>query len=450
MKKSFLILIALLTISTGIIGVIPVVSAQTYTALEPLPCFPSAPTKDANGVDIPGTGVVCTSAIRTQFNFSDYMQFVFNLVIAISASAAVFMIVWGGFKYMTTDSWSGKSEGLDKVKSALLGLLLVLTSYMILRTVNPALVAIPTTLVTPLDINYAALRQSSAAAFLDDLTSMLESNIDRTRAENRQILADVTLARSQIVDLERERNDLCNTLREKLEDDYPTATIPTDCGEIVRMAGAYQQDVQRIHALDGQINTKKVAVATQVGVGTMNGEILKCAAGADFDTCNNMIVNFRTRYNQQLGALSNDPTLQAKLNDYARYASMLAYANSQIASVVSATTLTPAQAALREAAVGGAAIVGGAAGAIVGSAGGVVGAGVVGVAAGAGARDGVRAIIESMDGATATGNAEQAAQRIFDQRARLVASITDPELKALALAQSNAIIAGLRGLTPRR
>jgi len=449
MKKSLLIIVTLLTIATGLGGV-PAAYAQTYTALEPLPCFPSAPTKDANGIDIPGTGVVCTSALRSQFNFSDYMQFVFNLVIAISASAAVFMIVWGGFQYMTTDSWNGKSEGIEKLKSALLGLLLVLTSYMILRTVNPALVAIPTTLVTPLDINYAALRQSSAAAFLDDLMGMLESNIDRTRAENRQILADVTLARSQIVDLERERTDLCESLREKLETDYPTTPIPPDCKDVVQMAGAYQQEVQRYHSLEGQINTKKVAVATQVGVGTMNGEILKCAAGADFNTCNNMIADFRTKYNQQLGALSNDPTLQTKLNDYARYASMLAYANSQVASVVDTTTLRPIQAALREAAVGGAAIVGGATGAIVGSVGGVVGAGVVGVAAGAGARDGTRALIESMDRGVATGNAEQAAQRIFDQRARLVASITDPELKALALAQSNAIIAGLRGLQPRR
>jgi hypothetical protein len=64
------------------------------------------------------------------------------------------MVVWGGFRYMTTASFTTKASGLETVRKALLGLLLVLCSYLLLRTIDPRLVAIPSTLVTPLSATY--------------------------------------------------------------------------------------------------------------------------------------------------------------------------------------------------------------------------------------------------------------------------------------------------------
>src|SRR5258706_6141157 len=115
-------------------------ASDTYTLLEPLPC-------------VPGNGVACTAGqLKTEVNFRDYVQYMFNLLIAIAAVAAVFMIVWGGLQYMTQDSYTGKSAGLEKFRNAVLGLILVLCAYLILRTIDPRLVEIPASFVPQLEL----------------------------------------------------------------------------------------------------------------------------------------------------------------------------------------------------------------------------------------------------------------------------------------------------------
>ena len=119
--------------------------AKPYTLLEPLPCLGSK-SNDA--------GCSTGGGMRTTINFQDYVQYIINLAIALTAFAAVFMIVWGCLQYMSSDAWNSKNEGLKRVKQALLGLLLVLCSYLLLKTIDPRLVEIPTTLVAPLNIDY--------------------------------------------------------------------------------------------------------------------------------------------------------------------------------------------------------------------------------------------------------------------------------------------------------
>ncbi|MCL5782246.1 MAG: pilin, partial [Patescibacteria group bacterium] len=78
-----------------------------------------------------------------KINLDDFFQYAFNLLIALSAVAAVFMMTWGGFEYVTTDSWQGKENGKTKFNNAIIGLLMVLSAFLILKTVNPKLVEIP-------------------------------------------------------------------------------------------------------------------------------------------------------------------------------------------------------------------------------------------------------------------------------------------------------------------
>ncbi len=113
-----------------------------YTLLEPLPCIKTEGLNCAPGTQI------------KEVNFKEYTLYAFNLLIALAAVSAVFMIVWGGFQYMTTDSWQGKSEGISKAKNAILGLVLVLCSFLILKTIDPRLVEISDTLVPPLKLDY--------------------------------------------------------------------------------------------------------------------------------------------------------------------------------------------------------------------------------------------------------------------------------------------------------
>ncbi|MFA6554441.1 MAG: hypothetical protein WCS89_02940 [Candidatus Paceibacterota bacterium] len=112
-------------------------SADSYTVLAPLPC-------------VAGNGITCAGgdgSLQEKVDFKTYVQYAINLMIAISAVIAVVMIVWGGIEYMYNGSFQGKKEGLERAKNAIIGLVLVLCSFIILKTIDPRLVEIPTTLV---------------------------------------------------------------------------------------------------------------------------------------------------------------------------------------------------------------------------------------------------------------------------------------------------------------
>lgn len=63
-----------------------------------------------------------------------------KLGISIASALSVIFIIIGGVKYVTTDSFGGKSDAKDTIESAIMGLLLAIGSYAILFTINPSLV----------------------------------------------------------------------------------------------------------------------------------------------------------------------------------------------------------------------------------------------------------------------------------------------------------------------
>ncbi|MFA6095623.1 MAG: pilin [Candidatus Paceibacterota bacterium] len=108
---------------------------------------------------------------------------IYAFAIGIGSILAVVMIVAGGFKYMYEESITGHSDAKEKITNAFLGLLLILGSYLILRTINKDFVQIDfvlpggtgklSTLVAvqrATDATYAALDKSSA-----ELASKLQS-----------------------------------------------------------------------------------------------------------------------------------------------------------------------------------------------------------------------------------------------------------------------------------
>jgi hypothetical protein len=61
-------------------------------------------------------------------------------IVGISGLAAFVMIVWGGVQWMTSAGNPGQAgDARDKIQKALLGLLIVLASYLILQIINPDL-----------------------------------------------------------------------------------------------------------------------------------------------------------------------------------------------------------------------------------------------------------------------------------------------------------------------
>ncbi len=94
----------------------------TYTLLAPIGTF----FPDGK-VDVAGGGL------------GGYLNGLYRAGIAIATGLALIMIVVGGLEYVSVDSIQGKSNGRERIKNALLGLLLALTSYIILRQINPNL-----------------------------------------------------------------------------------------------------------------------------------------------------------------------------------------------------------------------------------------------------------------------------------------------------------------------
>jgi hypothetical protein len=78
--------------------------------------------------------------INTSQNLTSIVAWLYTLIVGISGLAAFAMIVWGGVEWMTSSgNPSRTTEAKDKIQKALLGLLLILASFLILQIINPDL-----------------------------------------------------------------------------------------------------------------------------------------------------------------------------------------------------------------------------------------------------------------------------------------------------------------------
>lgn len=207
----WVVAIALILIGQLIIPVLGnTAHAQTgkYTLLEPLPCV-------SNNTSVGGNSSSNCSAGNnvTSIDLKQYIPYMFNLLIAGAAAVAVVMIIWGGFMYMTTDSWTGKSEGAERAKNAVFGLLMVLCTYLILKTVNPSLVAIPATIVPKLE--------GAPSADLGGVFGSLQSEI--ASYDTAQYHADMTAAKNQL-DANQQQVDATNKQISAIEDTIRSVT----------------------------------------------------------------------------------------------------------------------------------------------------------------------------------------------------------------------------------
>ena len=111
---------------------------KTYTPLAPLPG---------------SNGQITTGAV----NPSDYIINLIRIAIGVASGLAVLAIAYSGIKYMMSDVVTNKSDAVQGIKNALLGLLLALSAYLILYTINPKL--------TQLDILNTIDQQASACTW---------------------------------------------------------------------------------------------------------------------------------------------------------------------------------------------------------------------------------------------------------------------------------------------
>lgn len=109
---------------------ISITDQSTYNLLSPLGTFKQfslACTVDQTGKEVcPG--------------LSEFLGTIFSLAIALAGVLAVIMIMMGGWTLMYSDSFTGREEGKKKIYNAIIGLILALSSYLVLNTINPDLV----------------------------------------------------------------------------------------------------------------------------------------------------------------------------------------------------------------------------------------------------------------------------------------------------------------------
>jgi len=72
-------------------------------------------------------------------DFVTYIQKLFNIFLGLAIVLSVIMVVIGGAQYLSTDAVGGKSEGKQKLQNALWGLVIALSAFLILNTINPDL-----------------------------------------------------------------------------------------------------------------------------------------------------------------------------------------------------------------------------------------------------------------------------------------------------------------------
>ncbi|MES2436440.1 MAG: pilin [Patescibacteria group bacterium] len=92
---------------------------EAYQFLAPLPTETGATLPAENGLSV-------------------YANSMYRILVSISGVIAVFMLVYGGILYMSSDAITGKREGKDIIKRTLWGLILVIGSWLIIYTLNPS------------------------------------------------------------------------------------------------------------------------------------------------------------------------------------------------------------------------------------------------------------------------------------------------------------------------
>ncbi|MFT5280798.1 MAG: hypothetical protein ACI9AR_000232 [Flavobacteriaceae bacterium] len=88
---------------------------------------------------LPGVGDEEGKIQITGGSFGSYLNSIFRFGIGIVGVLAVIMIVIAGFKYLTTEAFTGKGDAKQQITMAIGGLVLALGSFLILNTINSSI-----------------------------------------------------------------------------------------------------------------------------------------------------------------------------------------------------------------------------------------------------------------------------------------------------------------------
>ncbi len=78
--------------------------------------------------------------IELGMNINQLVAWFYYFIVGVAGLAAFVMLIWGGFQWLTSAGNPARiTDAKDKITSALLGLLIILSSWLILQVINPEL-----------------------------------------------------------------------------------------------------------------------------------------------------------------------------------------------------------------------------------------------------------------------------------------------------------------------
>jgi len=108
-------------------------------------------------------------------NLTDLIKYLYEWGIAIGGLAVFIALVIAGFQYLTSMGDPGKmKEAKERITSAFLGLVLLLSSWLILNTINPGLTTVN---IPPFDVPEAGIPGTGEQEILKPASSCTEVEI---------------------------------------------------------------------------------------------------------------------------------------------------------------------------------------------------------------------------------------------------------------------------------
>lgn len=88
-------------------------------------------------INIPGFGTI---TLQLGMDLATFVAWFYYFIITIAGLAAFVMVVWGGIQWLTSAGNPSKiSDAKGRITSTLIGLLIILGSWIILKVINPQL-----------------------------------------------------------------------------------------------------------------------------------------------------------------------------------------------------------------------------------------------------------------------------------------------------------------------
>jgi hypothetical protein len=199
-------------------------------------CLASASAAEVDTNYAPLTTLPGVFTAGTPTNPVAVLKGIYGLAIGIGSVIAVVMIIFAGFKYMYVESMNGKSDAKEQIQNAILGLLVILGSYIILRTINPDLVDFDITLnggrgrvagLTAYQVALDQIRRENAIASrelgtelrrgealqaqvrgIERTQASLQADIEEAREQHGDNSPEVRALLSQMEELEAQKNRL--------------------------------------------------------------------------------------------------------------------------------------------------------------------------------------------------------------------------------------------------